>query len=101
MPAVTHVDGSCRVQSVSNDINPNFYRLIRNFYELTKIPMLINTSFNLRGEPTVLSPVDAIRCFLNSGIDILVFNGNYIIYKNQLESVKKERYEYTESLMVD
>jgi carbamoyltransferase len=101
VPAVTHVDGSCRVQSVSNDINPNFYGLIRNFYELTKIPMLINTSFNLRGEPTVLSPVDAIRCFLNSGIDILVFNGNYIIYKNQLENVKKERYEYAESLMVD
>lgn len=75
IPAVTHVDGSARVQMVQQEINPNFYRLIRHFYELTGIPLLLNTSFNGRGEPIVETPEDAIRCFLNSGVDVLYLEG--------------------------
>jgi carbamoyltransferase len=83
IPSVTHVDNTARVQTVSKEDNKLFYELIYNFNELTGIPMLINTSFNIRGEPIVASPEDAIKCFLGTNIDILVLQ-NYVIYKNEI-----------------
>ena len=80
-PAITHVDYSARVQSVSFDTNPKFYKLIQKFYEITGCPMLINTSFNIRGEPIVCSVEDAFKCFIGTNLDILVCE-NFIMYKN-------------------
>ena len=81
IPAVVHVDGTLRPQLVSKKINSRYYDLIEEFYKLTDVPILLNTSFNVKGEPIVCNPIDAIRCFYSSGIDILVLN-NYVIYKN-------------------
>ena len=72
IPAVTHVDYSARVQSVRRDDNPLYYDLIRTFEGLTGCPVLVNTSFNVRGEPIVCAPADAYRCFMRTGIDCLV-----------------------------
>ena len=82
IPAVTHVDFSARLQTVSKEDNYEFYDIIKKFYEKTNIPILINTSFNVRGEPIVNSPLDALQCFVNTNIDVLVLE-NYIIYKNE------------------
>jgi len=70
-PGVVHVDGSARLQTVSEDLNPLFYALIANFYRATGVPMVINTSFNVRGEPIVESPADAVRCFVETEGDVL------------------------------
>ena len=80
LPAITHVDYSARVQTVSNRHNPQFHHLLQTFYELTAIPMLINTSFNVRGEPPVCSPADALQGFLATDMDYLVL-GNCMISK--------------------
>lgn len=82
IPAVTHVDNSARVQTVSPESNPPFYRLLQAFYALTGCPVLINTSFNVRGEPIVCSPSDAYASFMGTNLDILVI-GHYILYKNE------------------
>jgi carbamoyltransferase len=74
IPAVTHVDGSARLQTVFRDTNPRYYRLIERFADLTGVPVLMNTSFNLRGEPIVNTPGEAIRTFLQSGMDALVLD---------------------------
>ncbi|MCR4314799.1 MAG: carbamoyltransferase [Planctomycetes bacterium] len=78
--AITHADGSARVQTVERDSNPRFYRLIEKFAELTGVPMLLNTSFNVRGEPIVCTPQDAIASYLKSGIDMLVI-GDFMLIK--------------------
>jgi carbamoyltransferase len=80
IPAVTHVDGTARVQVVRSEINPLFHALIEEFGVLTGLPVLLNTSFNLRGEPIVDSPADAIRTFSWSDMDYLVM-GRYVIKK--------------------
>ncbi len=72
IPAVTHADGTGRVQTVTRESNERFYELIRAFGELTGVPVLLNTSFNVRGEPIVCTPEDAVNCFLKSGLDYLV-----------------------------
>jgi carbamoyltransferase len=72
IPAVTHVDGSARVQTVDRDRAPAFHRLISAFHELTGCPVLVNTSFNVRGEPIVHTPEDAYRCFMTTEMDVLV-----------------------------
>jgi carbamoyltransferase len=72
VPAVTHVDGSARLQTVQPKQNPRFWRLLTLFGEVTGCPMLVNTSFNLRGEPIVCSPADALASFMRSDIDFLV-----------------------------
>ena len=72
VPAITHVDGSARVQTVTEEANPLFYRLIDCFDKLTGVPMVLNTSLNIRGEPIARTPEDAIRCFVKSGLDVLV-----------------------------
>ncbi|MBD8049722.1 carbamoyltransferase family protein [Limnohabitans radicicola] len=80
IPAVTHVDYSARVQTVHHDTNPRYHRLIARFGELTGCPVLVNTSFNVRGEPIVASPEDAFRCFMSTGLDVLVV-GSAVLYK--------------------
>jgi carbamoyltransferase len=72
LPAVTHVDGSARVQTVDRATNEIFHRLIAAFGDKTGVPVLVNTSFNVRGEPIVCSPTDAYRCFMATAIDLLV-----------------------------
>ena len=73
IPAVTHIDGTGRVQTVSRDINRNFYNLIEKFYQLSNVPILLNTSFN-ENEPIVMSPKHAIDCFLRTDMDVIVLN---------------------------
>lgn len=80
-PAITHVDFSARIQTVHKAANPRFHALISAFHSQTQCPMLVNTSFNLRGEPIVCTPQDALNCLMNTNIDYLVL-GNYIIKKN-------------------
>ena len=82
VPGVCHADNTGRVQTVDKTSNLKFYNLINEFYKITKIPLLLNTSFNLNGEPIVMSPTDAIRTFYSCGLDILVLN-NYVIHKKK------------------
>ena len=77
IPAVTHIDGTGRVQTVTKDINKNFYDLINEFYKISKVPILLNTSFN-ENEPIVMTFNNAIDCFIRTKMDILVLN-NYVI----------------------
>ena len=81
LPAITHVDGSARLQTVREETNPLYYRLIKAFGERSGIPVVLNTSFNIMGEPVVESPLQAIRCFFSTGLDVLVI-GSFIIRKN-------------------
>lgn len=80
IPAVTHVDGSARLQTVSKSINSKYHKLIKKLAEKTGVPVVLNTSFNIQGEPIVESPVDALRCFYSTGLDALVV-GNYVLVK--------------------
>jgi carbamoyltransferase len=80
IPSVTHVDGSARPQTVERDVNPLYWRLIQQFGERTGVPVVMNTSFNLRGEPIVCTPTDAVRTFFSSGMDALVM-GNFVVEK--------------------
>ena len=79
-----HIDGTCRVQTVSKELNTFYYMLINNFHKKTKIPVLLNTSFNIK-EPIVETPKDAYHCFERSKIDVLVIN-NYVIKRNVISS---------------
>ena len=78
--ATVHVDNTCRVQTVTNKSNEKFYNLLQSMYKKTKIPVLLNTSFNIKGQPIVNSPQDALLCFLKYNIDYL-FIGEYILKK--------------------
>ena len=80
IPSVTHVDGSARPQTVERDVNLLYWRLIREFGNRTGVPVVMNTSFNLRGEPIVSTPTDAVRTFFSSGMDALVI-GNFVVEK--------------------
>jgi carbamoyltransferase len=84
IPAVTHLDGSARLQTVTRDDHPLFYDLITEFDKLTGCPVLINTSFNVRGEPIVCSPTDAIKCFLRTDMDYLVL-GSFLLDKRKIK----------------
>ena len=81
IPAVTHIDYSARVQSVHRATNPRYYELIESFYNLTNCPVLVNTSFNVRGEPMVCAPIDSYACFMGTQMDILVIE-DFLLYKN-------------------
>ena len=83
IPAVTHVDGSARLQTVAQDENPLFHDLIEEFYRQTGCPVIINTSFNVRGEPIVCTPHDALKCFMRTNMDCLVM-GNCILDKKKI-----------------
>jgi len=89
IPAVTHVDYSARVQTVHPNTNPRFYKLIERFEEKTDCPVLVNTSFNVRGEPIVCTPEDAYRCFMRTEMDCLVVE-NFLIYKDEQPEWKEQ-----------
>ena len=89
LPAITHVDGSARVQTVDAHTNPRFARLIELFGQRTSCPILLNTSFNMRDEPIVCNPVDALLCFTRSDIDTLVLE-DFLIDRSGLSSVWEE-----------
>jgi carbamoyltransferase len=82
IPAATHVDYSARIQTVHQETNPRYYRIIKAFEAKTGCGLLVNTSFNVRSEPIVCSPEDAYRCFMRSAIDVLVLE-NCVLYKTQ------------------
>ena len=83
IPAVTHVDGTGRLQSVSKDVNPLYYDLINEFYQITQVPVIINTSMNVMGEPIVNTPEQAYSMILKTDMDYIVL-GNYLISKNDI-----------------
>ena len=86
LPAITHVDFSSRVQTVHEETNPRFRQLLTAFHELTGCGVLVNTSFNIRGEPMVCTPEQAIRCFMNTEMDVLVLNNHIILKKDQVKA---------------
>ena len=81
IPAVVHVDNTCRPQTIDRESNPVYFDIINSFYEKTGVPVLMNTSFNIRGEPIVSQPVEAIRCFMGTGMDALVL-GSFLLEKD-------------------
>ncbi|MEP3196752.1 MAG: carbamoyltransferase [Lentilitoribacter sp.] len=92
IPAVTHVDYSARVQTVHSDTNPKYHNLISKFNDLTGCPVIVNTSFNVRGEPIVCNPTDAFRCFMNTELDALVIN-NFLLLKENQTAGKSSEFE--------
>ena len=92
IPAVTHVDYSARVQTVHKETNPRYHNLLKKFKEITGCPILVNTSFNVRGEPIVCSIKDAFNCFMGTNLDILVCE-NFILYKNDQDDSLKKNYQ--------
>jgi len=98
IPAVTHVDYSARIQTVHKETNEKYFRLIEKFKEKTNCPILVNTSFNVRGEPIVNTPLDAFNCFMGTDLDKLVIGNCYLDKKNQNPSLKKD---YTKKFKLD
>ena len=96
IPAVTHVDYSARIQTVHKETNRKYYNLIHKFKEITGCPVIVNTSFNVRGEPIVCSIEDAFKCFMGTNLDMLVCN-NFILrkekQKNELITNYKNKYK--------
>ena len=96
VPAITHVDYSARIQTVHKDTNFLYYKVISKFKEKTGCPIVVNTSFNVRGEPIICTPTDAFKCFMGTEMDMLTI-GNYVLYKEQqnkaLQKNYKESYE--------
>ena len=82
IPAITHVDYSARIQTVHKETNPRYYNLIKEFKKNTNCSVLVNTSFNVRGEPIVCSVEDAFNCFMGTNLDVLVIE-DFILYKDQ------------------
>ena len=89
VPAVTHVDYSARIQTVHKETNEKYFNLLKRFKEKTNCPILVNTSFNVRGEPIVNTPLDAFNCFMGTGLDKLVIGNFYLDKKNQNTNLKK------------
>jgi carbamoyltransferase len=94
LPAVTHVDFSARLQTVDRATNPRFHALLTQFKRRTGCPVLVNTSFNVRGEPMVCTPEDAFRCFMGSGIDCLAI-GNCLLKKTAQDAALQTDYAST------
>lgn len=90
IPAVTHIDYSARIQTVHEDTNPKYHKLIRKFEELTGYGVIVNTSFNVRGEPIVMSPHDAYRCFMRTEMDYLVL-GNFLLDKKEQKQLVEDK----------
>ena len=93
VPAITHIDYSARIQTVNSVNNNKYYKLISEFKKITGCPILVNTSFNVRGEPIVCSPEDAYRCFMGTELDLLVID-NFIMIKEDQNIKNKENYLY-------
>ncbi|MBT5908325.1 MAG: carbamoyltransferase [Opitutae bacterium] len=101
LPAITHVDYSARVQTVNEKQNGRYYRLIKAFHEKTGSPVIVNTSFNVRGEPIVCSPEDAYRCFISTDMDMLVLENHVLKKHEQPEKRLKEKEKYLSSFTLD
>ena len=93
LPAITHIDFSARIQTVSKETNPRYYGLIKCFKSKTGCPSLINTSFNVRGEPIVRSPEDAFRCFMRTEMDVLVLQNQLLIKNNQKKILEDDNWQ--------
>ena len=87
MPAITHVDYSARVQTVDAVRHGRYYRLMKRFHALTGCPIIVNTSFNIRGEPIVCTPEDAYRCFMATDMDCLVLENHVLLKEEQTMSL--------------
>jgi carbamoyltransferase len=98
VPAITHVDYSARIQTVHADTNPRFHALLAAFKQRTGCPVLVNTSFNVRGEPIVGTPEDAFRCFMGSDIEVLAI-GNCLLRKEEQNPALK--LDYKEAFELD
>ena len=94
VPAITHVDYTARIQTVHKETNPIYHNLIKRFKKKTDCPILVNTSFNVRGEPIVCTPTDAFKCFMGTELDVLVI-GNYLLLKNQ-QRKENQNYYYSQ-----
>jgi len=92
IPAVTHIDYTARIQTVHKETNSKYYKLIKRFNEITKCPILVNTSFNIRGEPIVCSVEDAFRCFMGTDLDILVIE-DFILFKSDQKKSSMKDYK--------
>ena len=92
VPAITHVDYSARIQTVHADTNPKYHAVISKFKAKTGCPLVVNTSFNVRGEPIICTPTDAFKCFMGTEMDVLAV-GNYVLYKEHQDEALKENYE--------
>ena len=92
IPAVTHVDYSARIQTVHKETNPRFYQLIKEFKNKTNCPVLVNTSFNVRGEPIVCSVKDAFNCFMGTNLDVLVIE-DFILFKEHQDKLLIKDYK--------
>ena len=92
VPAITHVDYSARIQTVHADTNPRYHAVISKFKEKTGCPLVVNTSFNVRGEPIICTPTDAFKCFMGTEMDVLAV-GNYLLHKAHQDEALKENYE--------
>ena len=90
IPAVTHVDYSARIQTVHKETNSKYYKLLSEFKKKTGCPVLVNTSFNVRGEPIVNTPEDAFNCFMGTELDVLAIGNCYLNKENQIKSLKKD-----------
>jgi carbamoyltransferase len=90
VPAVTHVDYSARVQTVHRDTNPRYHALLTRFKERTGCPVIVNTSFNVRGEPIVGTPEDAFRCFMGTEIEVLAIGNCYLRKEDQDASLRRD-----------
>ncbi len=99
IPAVTHIDYSARVQSVEEKTNQRYYKLLKSFFNKTDCPILINTSFNVRGEPIVCSPQDSYRCFMRTQMDVLVLE-NIILYKDE-QKTRQETQDWQKEFELD
>jgi carbamoyltransferase len=101
VPAITHVDVSARLQTVDDKRNPRLAELLRKFKEKTGCPVLINTSFNIRGEPIVCTPGDALRCFWGTEMDVLVLEDFVICREAQKNAPVIDREKYLQSFVLD
>jgi carbamoyltransferase len=84
LPSITHVDGTARLQTVTQRDNPRYYRLLKEFGKLSGVPVLLNTSINIMDQPIVESPINALRCFFSTGLDVLAV-GDFILEKTPLQ----------------
>jgi len=101
LPAITHVDYSARIQTVDENRHGRFYRLMKKFYEQTDCPVIVNTSFNIRGEPIVQTYEDAFRCFMGTDMDCLVLENHLLVKSNQPNGLLEHRESYQSQYALD
>ena len=98
IPAITHVDYSARIQTVNGKENIKYFKLIEKFKAKTGCPVIVNTSFNIRGEPIVNTPTEAFNCFMGTDLDVLAIGNCYLNKKDQNQNLKKD---YSDNFMLD